>query len=414
MADRRVDFLLIGGGIASAQCAAQLRKLGADGSILLVGREADPPYDRPPLSKDYLRGESERADGHAHPLEWYEENDVKLLSGRGVMSLDASARTVKLQGGEEVGFGKALLATGAMVNILRLEGAELDGIHYLRTFGNSDSIRADVAEAEHVVLVGGSYIGAEVSASLTEMGKRCTIIEMEETVLSGSFGAEVGRHFHELLESKGVEIIGGESVAAFEGEGRVSAIRTASGRTVECDAAVVGAGVRPDTMLAGRAGLTVDDGIVCDSSLQTSAEGIFAAGDCCSYESEIHGRRLRVENWDHAFQQGRHAARGMLGEREPYRVVPYFFSDLSDWAALEYVGPARTSDDVVWRGERESGEFSAWYLEDDRVAAALSVGRSEDLQHARRLIESGDQIGSGRAILADPDADLDQLGSPEA
>ena len=254
MPDREVDHLLIGGGIASAQCAAELRRRGADGSILLVGREQDPPYDRPPLSKDYLRGESERSDAYVHPPEWYDENSVELLTGKSVMSLDAEAKVAKLQGGEEVGFGSALLATGAMVNILRVDGAHLEGIHYLRAFGNADAIRKDVADAEHVVLVGASYIGAEVAASLVEMGKRCTLVAIEPVALSRGLGEEVGRYFHDLLESKGIEIHGEESLAGFGGEERVTSVRTESGREIQCDAVVVGAGVRPDTMLAGARG----------------------------------------------------------------------------------------------------------------------------------------------------------------
>lgn len=409
MPDRQVDHLLIG-GFAAGRCAAELRKHDADASILLVGREGEPPYERPPLSKEYLRGEAERSDAYVNDSGWYEDNDVELLTGTSAVALDAGARTVKLQSGEEVGFGKALLATGAMVNILRVDGAQLEGIHYLRAFGNSDSIRHDVADAERVVIVGGSYIGAEVAASLTEMGKECTILTMEDVALSGGFGEEVGRHFHELLESRGVTIRGGETLAAFEGDERVERVLSESGLELECEAVIVGAGVRPDTMLAGRAGLEVDDGIVCDAALETSVEGIFAAGDCCNYESRIHGRRLRVEHWDVAFNQGAHAARAMLGDKRPYEVVPYFFSDLSDWASLEYVGPAERWDEVLWRGGRESSEFSAWYVADDRVAAALSVGRSEDLQHARRLIASGAALGSaGRAAIASLEADLDQI-----
>ena len=256
------------------------------------------------------------------------------------MSLDPAARTAKLQGGEEVGFGKALLATGAMVNILRVEGAENEGIHYLRAFGNSDAIRADAEAAEHVVLIGGSYIGTEVAASLTAKGVKCTIVMMEDVALSRTFGEDAGRWFQEQLESHGVTVHGGEELEAFEGDGRVKAVLTKSGLAIECDTVVVGAGVRPDAMLAQRAGLEVDDGIVCDSKLQTSAEGIYAAGDCCSYDSVVHGRRIRVEHWDVAMQQGMHAARNMLGEDADYDVVPYFFSDLADWASLEYVGPA--------------------------------------------------------------------------
>lgn len=397
--------------MASAYCAAELRRRGADGSILLVGREQDPPYERPPLSKEYLRGESKRDDALVHAREWYERSGVELLTGRSVMALDPSERTAKIQGGEEVRFGKALLATGAMVNLLRVEGAQLEGIHYLRAFGNADTIRADTDSSEHVAIVGGSYIGCEVAASLVARGKRCTIVTQEEVVLSNGFGSDAGRYFHELLESKGVEIAGGAALGSFRGEGRVGCVVTESGREVECDAVVVGAGVRPDTMLAGRAGLEVGDGIVCDAKLESSVEGIFAAGDCCSYESVVHSRRLRVEHWDVALQQGRHAARGMLGEAGPYTAIPYFFSDLSSWAGLEYVGPARDWDEVVFRGDRESGRFSAWYLKDGSVAGALAVGRPEDLIHARALIESGADVSGGRDALGDVDSDLEALGA---
>jgi 3-phenylpropionate/trans-cinnamate dioxygenase ferredoxin reductase subunit len=406
MVDRDADFLLIGGGLASAHCAVELRKRGAEGSILLAGREPELPYERPPLSKEYLRGDSERADAHVNAAGWYEENGVDLLTGVNVMSLDPEARTAKLQGGDEVAFGKALLGTGAMVNILRVEGAENEGIHYLRAFGNSDAIRADAEAAGHVVLIGGSYIGTEVAASLTAKGVKCTIVMMEEVALSRTFGEDAGRWFQEKLEANGVTVHGGEELEAFEGDGRVRAVVTKSGLAVECDAVVVGAGVRADAMLAERAGLEVDDGVVCDSKLQTSAEGIYAAGDCCSYDSVVHGRRLRVEHWDVAMQQGMHAARNMLGEELDYTVVPYFFSDLADWASLEYVGPAHDWDEEIWRGDRDAGEFAVWYLKDGRVAGALSVGRSEDLAEARRMLADRVDVSATRDSLADPDSDL--------
>ena len=411
MSARSVDFLLVGGGMASANCAAELRMHGAEGEILLVGREPEVPYERPPLTKEYLRGEAQRGDAYVHDASWYEENDVELLTGKNVMSLDAEARTAKLQGGDEVSFGKALIATGANVNILRPEGAELDGIHYMRAFGNSDSIRADAENAEHVVLVGGSYIGCEVAASLTAKGKSCTIVMMEDVALSRTFGDEPGRWFHDLLESKGVEIIGGESLAAFEGNGRVGAVLTESGRTVEGDMVVVGAGVKPDTTLAERAGLEVENGIVCDAHLQSSVEGIYAAGDVCSYDSVVHGRRLRVEHWDVAFNQGQYAGRAMLGEQDPYDVVPYFFSDLADWAGLEYVGPHERYDELVWRGDRDAGEFSVFYIDGGRVAGALSVGRSEDIEQARRLLADGVDVSDSLGVLGDADSDLESLGA---
>ena len=412
MSDRRVDYLLIGGGMASAHCATEMRKRDGDASILVVGREPDPPYERPPLSKEYMRGESKREDAFVNGAEWYEENGVELLTGASVMSLDVGKRTAKLQTKEEVEFSKALIATGARVNILHhLEGSRLEGIHYLRVLGNSDAIRQEAQEAEHVVLIGGSYIASEVAASLTATGTRCTMVMLEDVALSRAFGEEVGRYFHEILQSHGIELVTGDELEAFLGDGRVRAIRTKSGREIEGDVVVVGAGVHPDTMLAERAGLQVDNGIVCDSKLETSVEGIFAAGDVCSYDSVVHGRRLRVEHWDVALQQGQHVAGGLLGEPEPYRVVPYFFSDLADWTSLEYVGPAERWDEIVWRGDRDAGEFSAWYLDGGKVAAALSVGRSEDLAHARRLLESGADVSEEKGVLADADSDLEQLGS---
>jgi 3-phenylpropionate/trans-cinnamate dioxygenase ferredoxin reductase component len=408
---REVEYLLIGGGMASAHCATELRKRGADGDVLLVGREPEPPYERPPLSKEYMRGENERREAYVHEPDWYSENDVELVTGKNVMSLDTEARSVKIQGGDEVTFAKALIATGANVNILRPEGAELEGIHYLRAFGNSDSIREAAEGADHVVLIGGSYIGCEVAASLTMKGTRCTIVMMEDVALSRTFGEEVGRYFHDILESKGVEIHGGEQLAAFEGDGDVGAVVTESGRTIECDVVVVGAGVRPDTMLAERAGIEVENGIVCDSRLETSVEGIYAAGDVCSYDSVVHGRRLRVEHWDVAMQQGQYAAAAMLGDSDPYRVVPYFFSDLGDWAWLEYVGPHERYEELVWRGDRDAGKFSVWYLDGGKVAGALAVDASEDLAQARRLIESGADVSGQRDALADAESDLESVGA---
>jgi 3-phenylpropionate/trans-cinnamate dioxygenase ferredoxin reductase component len=409
----RTDFLLIG-GFAAGYAAAELRKRGAEGSILLVGREPEPPYERPPLSKEYLREEAQREDAYVNERSWYEENGVELRTGTNVMSLDPEARTVKLQGGDEVEFDRALRATGANVNLLRVDGSNLDRIHYLRAFGNSDNIRADADKADRVVLVGGSYIACEVAASLKSKGTDCALVMMEDVALSRTFGEDAGRWFQELLESKGIEFHGGETLAAFEGDDHASAVVTESGKTVEGDMVVVGAGVKPDVMVAQRAGLEIDEengGVRCDETLQTSVEGIYAAGDICSYDSRIHGRRLRVEHWDVAMQQGQHTARSMMSEAKPYEVVPYFFSDLADWASLEYVGPAYDWEEEVWRGDSDAGEFLVFYLKDEKVAGALSVERSEDLGNARTLLAEGVDVSSdeAKAKLADPESDLAEL-----
>lgn len=412
MPDRSVDFLLVGGGLASANCARWLRRSGAEGQIMLVGREPELPYERPPLSKGYLRGEEERSSALAQPPEFYAENEIEVLTRTSAMKLDLNARTVELSGGDEVGFDRALLATGANVRRLNVPGAELEGIHYLRTFANSDAIREDAA-GKRVVLIGGSYIAAEVAASLTELGSRCALVMLEPVVLSRSFGEPTGRYFHDLLEAHGIEVYGEESLAGFEGAGgRVTKVLTESGRELEADAVIIGAGVSPEVTLARGAGLALGEsgGIRVSPQLETSTPGVFAAGDVAEYESVIlGGRRIRVEHWDVAFNQGKLAALNMLGRGHDYDVVPYFFSDLSDWAAIEYVGPASDWDREVFRGSVDGGEFSVFYLDQGRVAGALAVGRSNDLQAARRLIVSGEDIGGREDELADLSTNLDEF-----
>jgi 3-phenylpropionate/trans-cinnamate dioxygenase ferredoxin reductase component len=412
VARRQVDYLLIGGGLASASCARALREAGADGSILLVGREPDLPYDRPPCSKEYLRGEQSRADTLVQPSEWYAEQQVEVLTRCSAMKLDPAERVASLSNRDEVSFAKALVATGAGVRRLNVPGAELQGIHYLRTLGNSDAIRSDAA-GKRVVLIGGSYISSEVAASLTELGCACTILMLEPVVLSRGFGERAGRYFQDRLEERGVTIHGGEELERFEGSnGRVTNVVTRSGRSFPADAVVIGAGALPDVMLARRAGLALGQsgGVTVDARLETSVPGIYAAGDVAEYKSVIHGGRpLRIEHWDVALAQGKTAALNMLGREQPHDALPYFFSDISDWVSLEYVGPAYRWDREVVRGSMEDGAFSVWYLAEGRVAAALSVGRPEDLMHARRLTASGASVHEREGELSDVSSDLNAL-----
>ena len=412
MADRDVDFVLIGGGLAAGNCARWLRRSGADGSILLVGREPDLPYDRPPLSKGYLRGTDAREDALFQTADWYAEQQIEVLTRISAMKLDLAERTVRLSNKEEVRFGQALVATGANVRRLNVPGSELEGIHYLRTFGNSDAIRADAA-GKRVVLIGGSYIASEVAATLTELGSACTMVMLEERALIRSFGGEAATYFHDLLAGHGITLHGEDELDRFEGAGgRVTTVVTKSGREIPADAVVIGAGVNPDVMLARSAGLDLGDtgGIRVDSHLESSTPGVYAAGDVAEYESVVHGgRRIRVEHWDVAFNHGKTAALNMLGKGIDHDVVPYFFSDLSDWAAIEYVGPAYDWDREVIRGSVDDDAFSVFYLHDGRVAGALSVGRSEDLQPARRFIAEGTEIGDSADALGDLSTDLDTL-----
>jgi 3-phenylpropionate/trans-cinnamate dioxygenase ferredoxin reductase subunit len=401
---------MIGGGLASANCARWLREEGADGEVLIVGREPDPPYNRPECSKGYLRAEESREDTYFRANDWWEQQNIELMTRTSVSALDLGRRTVKLSNKEEIEFLQALIATGANVRRLNVDGCELEQIHYLRTLGNADAIREGVADAEEVVLIGGSYIACEVSASLTAIGKHCTIVMQEEVTLERTFGARAGRFFQGLLESHGVTIHRRDELERFEGSGRVANVVTRAGLELPADAVVVGAGVTPDVQLCQRAGLEIGErgGVRCSSRLQSSEPGVYAAGDICEYESVVQGGEvIRIEHWDVAFNHGKTAALNMLGRDIAHEVVPYFYSVFAHWGELEYVGPAYEWDEEILRGSFDEGSFTLWYLKDRAVKAALTFGRSEDLDHARRLIADGEALDdSQRAALADLQADL--------
>lgn len=408
MGERRADFLLIGGGIASASCARALRERGADGTIVVVGREADAPYDRPPLSKGYLAGRESRDDASFAASDWWDEQGIDLLTRTSVMRIDPGERRARLSTKDEIQFDKALVATGANVRRLRAEGSDLDGIHYLRAFGNADAIRTEAADAERVVLIGGSYIGCEVAATLTALGKRCTILMQESLPLERHFGAPVGRFVRDLLVGHGIEFAASDELERFEGaDGRVTGVVTSTGRILPADLVVIGAGVTPDAMLARSAGLDVGErgGIACSSTLETSLGGVFAAGDVAEFDSPLHERPALVEHWDAALQQGRTAAANMLGDAKPHDVVPYFWSDLADWASFEYVGLG--SGEPLLRGSPDDGDFLVLYVDGGRLVGALSVGRSEELSDARRLIAERSEQSAG--VLADGDVSLADL-----
>ncbi len=414
MAAREVDHLLIGGGLASANCARWLREAGGDGTVLLVGREPDPPYNRPNCSKGYLRGEEQRAEAFFRPQEWWPEQEIELLTRTSVTAIDPATRTAKLSSKEEVRFGTALIATGANVKRLNVPGCELEGIHYLRTLGNADTIRAGVAEAEEVVLIGGSYIACEVAASLSAIGKRCSLVMQENRPLERGFGERVGGFFGGLLEDIGVKLYGEDELERFDGaDGRLGRVLTRRGRDLRADAVVIGAGVTPDTQLARRAGLAIGarGGVACTARLESSAPGVYAAGDLCEYDSQLHGGPVRIEHWDVAFNHGKTAALNMLGGDVAHEEVPYFFSVLARLGELEYVGPAYAWDEEIVRGSLEQRNFTNWYLRGGRVVGALTFGRSGDLDLARRLLAERPQLDmSARGALADPDTDLPAVG----
>jgi 3-phenylpropionate/trans-cinnamate dioxygenase ferredoxin reductase subunit len=402
MANEHVDHLLIGGGIAAASCAKALREAGAEGSIVLLGRELDAPYHRPPATKGYLQGHEDMDSALVHPESWWEENGVELRTRTNVRSIDTEAKTVEVMKSDPITYGTCLVATGAMVRRLKVDGDNLKGLHYVRALRNADAVRRDAENAEKVVLVGGSYIGCEVAASLTALGKQCTIVMQEDEPMERGFGPAVGAWVRRLLESKGVEVLGGVTVERFEGDDEQVQRVVLGDRTLDCDLAVLGTGATPDVMLAKQSGLEIGEtgGVKCSSRLETSAPGVYAAGDMCEYDSVLHGRPVRIEHEDVAASQGRTVAANMLGGEQDHTTVPYFWTDLADWATIEYVGAASSWDEERVRGSLDDDAFSMLYLSGGRLVACTSVGRPDDLRAATDLLAGGGDL-SGSPLDTD-------------
>jgi 3-phenylpropionate/trans-cinnamate dioxygenase ferredoxin reductase subunit len=405
MSDR--TFVIVGASLAGARAAIELREHGFDGRVLLLGRESELPYERPPLSKDYLRGESDRDGMFVESESFYEEKEIELLLGHGVTAIDPAAREVRLErGGADISFDALLIATGARPRRLDLPGAELEGIHYLRTIADSDAIRARFDGGGRVVVIGSGWIGCEVAASARQRGLDVTLISDQELPMQ-VLGRELGEFYRDVHARQGVELLLGDGLAAFEGDGgAVRRVRTESGHTVECDFVVVGAGAVPNVELGQRAGLDTDNGILVDERLQTSAASIFAAGDVANHWHPLLERRVRVEHWSNALNQGPAAARAMLGGQRPYRELPYFFSDQYD-VGMEYSGLSAPGDRVVFRGDREGGEFIAFWLRDGMVAAGMNVNVWDVNEHVQELIRSRTPVDVEK--LTDPGVPLDRV-----
>jgi 3-phenylpropionate/trans-cinnamate dioxygenase ferredoxin reductase component len=401
------SFVIVGASFAGAKAAIELRERGFDGRVLLIGTESELPYERPPLSKDYLRGESDRDALFVEGDAFYEDKEIELLLGHAVTSIDPHARRVQLERhGADISFDALLIATGSSPRRLQLPGAELDGIHYLRTIADSDAIRARLEAGDHVAVIGSGWIGCEIAASARQKGLEVTLISDQDLPLQ-MLGPEIGQFYRDVHADKGVELVLGDGLAAFEGDGSaVRRVRTESGRAIECDFVVVGAGATPNVELGQRAGLDTDNGILVDPRLQTSAENIFAAGDVANHMHPFYERRVRVEHWANAQNQGPVAAHSMLGSQRPYEDLPYFFSDQYD-VGMEYSGLPNADDRVVFRGDVASGEFIAFWLRDGVVTAGMNVNVWDVNEHVQELIRSRERVDE--AALTDPGTPLQSL-----
>jgi 3-phenylpropionate/trans-cinnamate dioxygenase ferredoxin reductase subunit len=403
-------FIIVGASLGGAKAAEELRRQGFDGRILLLGAEPERPYERPPLTKDYLRGESDREKAFVHEQSFYEDQQIELLTEVTATAIDPRGARVTLADGRELGFDRLLLATGAEPRQIVVPGAQLDGVHYLRTLADSDRLRARLDTGGRVVVVGAGWIGSEFAASARQRGLEVTVVDPLPLPNERIFGSRVGSFYRDVHAEHGVELFLGEGVESFVGDAAIEGVRTANGRTIECDFAVVGIGVVPRVGLASAAGIDVDNGILVDATLQTSAPNVFAVGDVANASHPFFGQRIRVEHWSNALNQGPAAARAMLGQPVSYDRLPYFFSDQYD-VGMEYSGYAPAWDEVIVRGDIRTGEFVAFWLQARRVLAGMNVNVWDVNEHVQALIRSRQPVDV--AALADPETPLASLvGEP--
>jgi len=399
-------FVVVGAGLAGGGAAATLRQEGFDGRVILIGAEATPPYERPPLSKEYLRGESSFDEALVQSPDFYGENGIETRFGVRATRVDAAEKMVELDSGERVAYDKLLIATGGRNRHFPIPGRALEGIYDLRTVADSDRIRAEIAPGRKAVVVGMGFIGSEVAASLRQLGVDVVVVDRNKVPLRRVLGEEVGRVIEGIHHDHGAELVFEDKVAAFEGIGRVERVTTVRGRRIECDFVVVGLGTEPVTDLLAGTGAQIDNGVVVDEYLRTGVEGIYAAGDVAEHYHPVFARRIRVEHWQNALKQGPVAAQNMLEKDEPYGEIPWFWSDQYEHN-LQYAGFHTEWDELVVRGSMEERNFVAFYRKYGRVLAAVAINRGRDLRRSIPLIKAQQTIEA--ADLCDLDVDLRTL-----
>jgi 3-phenylpropionate/trans-cinnamate dioxygenase ferredoxin reductase subunit len=401
------SIVIVGASLAGAKAAETLRAEGYEGRLVLVGDEAERPYERPPLSKDYLRDEAGREKVFVHPEGFYDEQAIELRTGTTVSAIDPTSRTATLTDGERLEWDRLLLCVGAEPRLPSIPGIELDGVMTLRSLPDCDRLREAIALGGPLVVVGAGWIGCEVAASARQMGSEVALIERDSVPLLAVLGAEAGGLYADIHRDHGVELLTDATVEAFEGAGRIERVRLAGGRTIDCGAALVAVGVAPRTGLAATAGLAIGDGVLVDAHLRTSAPGIFAAGDMASAEHPFYGRRVRVEHWANALNQGPCAARNMLGKGEPYERLPYFYSDQYE-VSMEYTGLVDLDSRVVMRGDPSSRELIVFWLDGrSRVLAGMNINVWDVTETVQALIRAGQPVDEAR--LTDPGTPLEEL-----
>jgi 3-phenylpropionate/trans-cinnamate dioxygenase ferredoxin reductase component len=399
-------FVIVGAALAGAKAAEALRDEGFEGPIVLIGAERELPYERPPLSKSYLRGEAPRSDARVHDESWYGDHEVELRTGTVVEAIEPRKREVSLAGGERLGFERLLLATGAEPRRLELGDPELARVHYLRDLADADALRTTLGRGGRLVVLGAGWIGMEVAASARQLGLEVTIVEPGAAPLERVLGVDLGGFYAGVHRAYGVEILTGAKPVGLEGSDAVERVVLQDGRRLDCDAVVVGVGVVPRTELAKRAGLLVDNGVVVSDKLQTSVPAIYATGDVASAFHPFYKRHMRVEHWANALNQPATAARAMLGKPASYDRHPYFFSDQYD-VGMEFTGDPAGTDEVVIRGDMGSREFIAFWLRGGQVRAGMNVNVWDVTEEIKKLIDLGAPVD--KRLLVDRDTELGEV-----
>ncbi|MGH9066758.1 MAG: NAD(P)/FAD-dependent oxidoreductase [Acidimicrobiales bacterium] len=404
-------FVIVGAGLAGAKAAESLRAWGFDGRVVLVGEEPLRPYQRPPLSKSYLRGRSGFEEATVHPASFYEDKEIELLTSTRVTRIDPRANEVELSPGErELPYDALLLATGARPRPLTVPGADLGRVFHLRSFSDAEALRRAARAASKVAVIGTGWVGTEVAASPRRLGLEVVLVGRGAVPLQRALGPEVGQVFADLHTTHGVEVHLGVGVEALGGRRWVEEVRLTDGSVLHCDLVVAGLGALPRAGLAQAAGLAVADGVLTDSQLETSAPGIFAAGDVANLPHPALPGRIRVEHWWGALTEGPVAAANMVGQRAVYDWIPTFTSKQFD-LLVEYTGQATGWDQVVVRGDPASGSFVAFWLQGGRMLAGLNANAPGLARHIQALVTNGQPVDPRQ--LADPDVDLAALGQEE-
>lgn len=401
-------FVILGANLAGGAAASTLRGEGFDGPLILIGAEPHPPYERPPLSKEYLRGEASFDSSLLRPASWYEENAVELRTGVRAERIDVSAKAVVMEDGDSIGYDRLLIATGGRNRALDVPGKDLPGIFSLRTVEEADAIRAAAAEGGRALVVGAGLIGCEVAASLRALGVEVDVVEIYDGPLIRMVGPEIASLLEAVHREHGVRFHFGQTVSSFVGDSKVRAVLTDAGQRVEADFIVVAVGIEPELGAVAGSGIAIDNGVLVDVGCRTNVDGVFAAGDVANHLHPLFGRRIRVEHYDNAIKQGAAAARSMLRDGVVFDDPHWFWSDQYEHN-LQYLGHARAWDDFIVRGTFEERRFLGFYVRDGVVDAVVGLNRGRDVRRAAGLIRARRPVDP--KLLRDEDVDLKQLGT---